>query len=250
MRPEIVGLARAGSSAELEQALARLAGALGFDAAVAVIEDWRSFGAPVRHMVASTGQTWVLTYRQHRLHETSPIVRHCRQSTEPLVWTAERLWDEAPEYWRAATCAGFWEGLSVASHRPMSLCLVSLVRGRGAFCQAEVLPDVPDEYGLLAELLHDRLLRIVRDECLSTRLGQVSRRELECLHWTARGKTSGETGQLLNVSEATVNFHLQRAMTKLEATNRQKAVAVATALGLFTPAATGGPGGLTEAGTD
>ena len=53
------------------------------------------------------------------------------------------------------------------------------------------------------------------------------------LHWAARGETSAETAQVLHLSEATGNFYLQRVMTKRSASNRQQAVAFATAMGMF-----------------
>ncbi|MBF0110096.1 MAG: autoinducer binding domain-containing protein [Magnetococcales bacterium] len=54
---------------------------------------------------------------------------------------------------------------------------------------------------------------------------ELTEREKECLRWAADGKTSWETGMILNVSERTVNFHLANAQKKLMATNKIQAVA-------------------------
>ncbi|NQV20559.1 MAG: LuxR family transcriptional regulator [Rhodospirillales bacterium] len=50
-------------------------------------------------------------------------------------------------------------------------------------------------------------------------------REVECLQWTARGKTAWEISMILKVSERTVNFHLGNAMRKLGVYNKTHAVA-------------------------
>lgn len=52
-------------------------------------------------------------------------------------------------------------------------------------------------------------------------------REIECLTWAARGKTTEEIAQILHRSSETVDFHLSNAMLKLDARNRAHAVAIA-----------------------
>lgn len=58
-------------------------------------------------------------------------------------------------------------------------------------------------------------------------------RELECLIWSADGKTSWEISEILAVSERTVNAHLGRAIRKLGVVSRTQAVAEAIRRGLF-----------------
>lgn len=60
----------------------------------------------------------------------------------------------------------------------------------------------------------------------------ITQRELECLDWTARGKTSWETSIILEISENTVNFHLKNALRKLDANNKCHAIAKAMARGI------------------
>jgi LuxR family quorum-sensing system transcriptional regulator SolR len=59
-------------------------------------------------------------------------------------------------------------------------------------------------------------------------------REVEVLRWTGEGKTAGEIGRILNISERTVNFHVNNVLLKLNATNKVQAVVKAIALGLIT----------------
>ena len=57
----------------------------------------------------------------------------------------------------------------------------------------------------------------------------LSEREAEIMIWIAKGKTNGEIGSILNVSEFTVKNHLQRIFKKLCVSNRAQAVAMYSA---------------------
>ncbi|MGD9803073.1 MAG: response regulator transcription factor [Hyphomicrobiaceae bacterium] len=57
----------------------------------------------------------------------------------------------------------------------------------------------------------------------------VSARELDCLKWTAAGKTAWEASRILGISERTVRFHLNSAREKLNCANTTQAVAKAVA---------------------
>jgi DNA-binding CsgD family transcriptional regulator len=61
----------------------------------------------------------------------------------------------------------------------------------------------------------------------------LTERELDCLNWTAAGKTSVEIAEILTLSEHTINHYLNRATKKLDAVNRTQAVAKALRLGLI-----------------
>ena len=69
----------------------------------------------------------------------------------------------------------------------------------------------------------------------------LSGREVQCLEWVSRGKTSWETATILGLSERTVNFHLLNACRKLNVYGRQAGVAQAMRLGLLTSGAIEAP---------
>ncbi len=58
----------------------------------------------------------------------------------------------------------------------------------------------------------------------------LSRREVECLRWTAAGKSSKEISMILDLSAATINGYVKTAIRKLDVTNRAQAVALACRL--------------------
>jgi DNA-binding CsgD family transcriptional regulator len=59
-------------------------------------------------------------------------------------------------------------------------------------------------------------------------------RELECLKWSAIGKSMWEIGEILGIAERTVKFHLDQARHKLNCVNIRHAVSKAVALGFVT----------------
>lgn len=81
------------------------------------------------------------------------------------------------------------------------------------------------EIRVLANYFHGHVLRINGHNSNSDIL--MSARELDCLKWTAAGKTAWEASIILGISERTVRFHLNAAREKLECATTTQAVAKA-----------------------
>jgi LuxR family quorum sensing-dependent transcriptional regulator len=87
------------------------------------------------------------------------------------------------------------------------------------------------ELSYLAIHVYERLGQI---RSMTTRTVEtLTERELDCITWTAAGKTSAEIAEILGLSEHTVNHYLNRAAKKLDSVNRAQAVATAFRLGLI-----------------
>jgi DNA-binding CsgD family transcriptional regulator len=91
---------------------------------------------------------------------------------------------------------------------------------------------------------HLRQMRIIADffhqRVLTDNLGAdavesltLTDRELECLKWSAEGKTYEDTGMLLGISPRTVRFFLENARQKMGSLNTTHAVASAMLRGLI-----------------
>ncbi|HMB76094.1 MAG TPA: helix-turn-helix transcriptional regulator, partial [Kiloniellaceae bacterium] len=63
----------------------------------------------------------------------------------------------------------------------------------------------------------------------------LTMRESEVLLWTARGKTAWETGEILDIAEETVRFHLKNATRKFAVSSKHQAVVQAIIHGLIVP---------------
>src|SRR5271154_3149766 len=92
----------------------------------------------------------------------------------------------------------------------------------------------PIDFDVLDAIIHARLARVARLE-LWPKLVELNDREVETLTWAARGKTSAEIAQILNLAKRTVDFHIDNARIKLGAATRVEAAIKAATVRLIEP---------------
>lgn len=88
---------------------------------------------------------------------------------------------------------------------------------------------------LLLQMISIQVFNRLAEIGATWKTGQVvlTEREIECLSWTAAGKTSLEIAEILGLSEHTVNHYLNQVTRKLDAVNRTQAVVKAIRRGLI-----------------
>ncbi len=91
----------------------------------------------------------------------------------------------------------------------------------------------PIDFDILAAIIDARLARSARDELAPGT--PLSTREMECLTWAARGKTSAEIAQIIGTSKRTVDFHVEMACRKLNVATRIQAAVRAVSERLIEP---------------
>ncbi|MCL6706936.1 LuxR family transcriptional regulator [Pseudomonas sp. R2.Fl] len=91
-------------------------------------------------------------------------------------------------------------------------------------------PEI-NELSMITIHAFDLLDRLRRAELATP--ATLSARELEVVRWTAQGKTSVEIGQILSLSDHTVNAYMTNAIRKLDCVNRTQLVAKAIRLKLI-----------------
>jgi DNA-binding CsgD family transcriptional regulator len=101
--------------------------------------------------------------------------------------------------------------------------------GQGAWERRKAI--LLQDLGALGQYFHSHMLRLNGHDSSKEML--VSARELECLKWTAEGKTAQEASAILGISERTVRFHLNAAREKMHCVNTTQAVAQAIAKNLI-----------------
>lgn len=102
----------------------------------------------------------------------------------------------------------------------------------------------PVDFEILDTIIKARLARIARNE-VWPQMAKLSDREIEILTWAARGKTSAEIAQIIDLSKRTVDFHIDNARDKLGVATRIQALIKAAAGHLIEPyseTATAAPG--------
>ncbi|MDA4847279.1 helix-turn-helix transcriptional regulator [Hoeflea poritis] len=166
----------------------------------------------------------IKTYDRLDVINLSSVASAIRRQVTPVVWHIDDvLTDDISEALAAAMKAfrekGFVRGVNFPVHDFRSL--------RGSVGFAGDRPPLENrellELSMISIHIFDRLSRLTHhgeDEA-----SPLSDRELECLRWTAAGKTSSEISTILSLSEHTVNHYLISATKKLDAVNRTQAVA-------------------------
>jgi DNA-binding NarL/FixJ family response regulator len=88
----------------------------------------------------------------------------------------------------------------------------------------------PLDFELVVEIIRNRLAQHPKQTPVDF---ELTDRELEALTWVARGKSSTDIAVLMNVSERTVNFHVNNVIRKLGVATRVQAAIRCALLGLI-----------------
>jgi DNA-binding CsgD family transcriptional regulator len=148
--------------------------------------------------------------------------------------------DVSVQQFRSGEAICFQQGRGLASLQPAereaTCATLSLNKRQGetAFF-AVAFPTKLDGSGgvvlrecrILANYFHGHVLRMNGHDAQQQLL--ISAKELDCLKWTAAGKTALEASIILGISERTVRFHLNAAREKLDCVTTTQAVAKAIA---------------------
>ncbi|MBL0370742.1 LuxR family transcriptional regulator [Rhizobium sp. KVB221] len=171
-------------------------------------------------------------YDAEGLFHDSPTIAQIRSSTLPFSYEIAKLNEKrSPEKKTKIIELSEKFGMSRGAYFPV--CDPGGERGsvgfsgsREPFTAAEML-----ELHMISTFAFDRLYKISSP---GQRAGDdLTQREIDCLNWTAAGKTSLEISNILSLSEHTVNHYLNRAAKKLDAVNRTQAVAKAMRMGII-----------------
>jgi DNA-binding NarL/FixJ family response regulator len=92
----------------------------------------------------------------------------------------------------------------------------------------------PIDFEILATIIEARLGTGPRRDVWSRRVA-LNEREVACLTWSARGKTSTEIANILGLAKPTVDFQIANACRKLNAATRAEAVVKAASSHLIDP---------------
>lgn len=87
----------------------------------------------------------------------------------------------------------------------------------------------PVDFEMLDTIIRTRLGKTLV-EGAAVKTFRLNRKEIDCLTWSARGKTSDEIAVIIDTPKRNVDFHLDNARRKLGALTRVQAVAAAISL--------------------
>ena len=216
--------------------------ALGFDRCLVAIVPKPGMSLEQAYLRSNYPTNWRHFYDAEGLVHVDPTVAHCVAHSTSLIWSPglfrsskqQVMYEEARGY-------GLRSGVTLPMHGPKGelgiLCLVNDARPSKQFDRhvAHVLPELSllRDVGFQSGVDFALMGAAPASACVAVALPNLTARELECLKWAMAGKTSWETGQILGISQSTVNFHVASFNRKLDVTHRHQAVIKALKLGLL-----------------
>lgn len=181
---------------------------------------------------------WLNKYTAEKMHHIDPTFAHCIRKSTPQIWSPEIFASMRPKEMYEEACGyGIRSGVTLPIHGARGelgiVCFVSDVKPGQNFQRQAT--HYLSELSCFRDFIFESSLQFIKQSCATKTDIHITRRELECLKWSATGKNSWEIGYLLNCSEATVNFHFSNIRRKFNTTSRQQAVVKAINLGLIHP---------------
>jgi DNA-binding CsgD family transcriptional regulator len=190
---------------------------------------------PLQDINSGYPMQYSLLYQERAFVGRDPTVAHCQTHTDPLVWS-EHMYDKIPgadEIMEESHHYGLGHGLSLPVHEAgRVVSMLSLARDRPFESEAEKAL-VLTAGNVLAPCVHVASQNIILPQLLAARRPHLSPREQQCFQLVALGKSNWDIGELLNLSEATVAFHVKNVLKKLQVSTRMQAVAIGVTLGMI-----------------
>ncbi len=177
---------------------------------------------------------WMDHYKANGFMDIDPTVRAGTLSNNLIVWPESEQGASRP-LWSDASGFGLQVGVARSSWGARGVFgLLTLARHGEELSRAEI-EAVSLSTNWLTNLTHMLMSNFLVPKLAPESETTLTPREHEVLCWTAEGKTAFEIGMILNISERTVNFHINNVMTKLVVANKLQAVVKAIMTGLLQP---------------
>lgn len=224
-------LLSAANEAELFAVLSAAALKLGFQYCAYGMRMPLPLSRPRTLLLNNYSQEWKDRYASQNYLQIDPTVQHGMSSVLPMVW-ADKVSPSSQEFWDDARAHGLKVGWAQSTFDARGVAgMLTLARSDDDLTAAEINAHSL-KMSWLVQAAHEGLARLIGERPAALPV-QLTLREIEVLRWTADGKTSGEVGQIMNISERTVNFHVNNAIVKLGTANKTAAVIKAALLHLL-----------------
>lgn len=188
------------------------------------------------HGFVNYPKTWTDHYTRQGLARFDPTLSSASRSIAPIDWKRLPRDDDFHNVFRDAHDFGISDiGLTIPVRGPFGdIGMLSVTRNCTPAEWAKISQSIVGDLQSVAVHLHDTVMR--SDEMSKIlRQPMLSKREREVLQWIAAGKTYMDVGEILSISDRTVEVHLRSAREKLRSLTTSQAVARAIGSGLIYP---------------
>ena len=176
---------------------------------------------------------WMKHYFEKGYDRLDPVITYCQSKLDTFTWAEipERM-DMTRQQFQCLNMgieAGLYNGICTPLWGPNQFAGIGLA-------SAEKLDSFDGNLDLITAYCNHFYIafqRINQKTDFVERQVYLTPREQEVLTWSADGKTKGEIGTILNLSDDTVDTHMRRIFRKLHANSRVSAVAKGISYGLI-----------------
>jgi len=178
----------------------------------------------------------VAFYDDRKGHLICPVSQHCKRSSTPIAWDRrDYIAHGVADSWDHQVRFGYGAGIAIASHLPFGRhFFFGLDSDRPLPTQPRVLERLIKEVHMLMHHAQDVAFELLAPEARDAQKGDpLNAFEIEALRWSMDGQSPAEIGELMNLAEAHVRFHLQNAVLKLGCRTKHQAVLRGLRRGLF-----------------
>lgn len=172
-------------------------------------------------------------YSDRDISGHDPLLAHCREHSTSIIWSESDFNGSAvaAAYYARLVDFNARAGITLPFHGPKAEFGVLTFAGD---LELSGLRDLVPELSSFRDFIMEGLIPQLNSDNALVRGGiEITSRELECLQWCASGKSSWDIAQIMNCTEATVNFHFTNIRRKFGASSRRMAVVQAIRLGFI-----------------
>lgn len=185
---------------------------------------------------ANYPDAWIQHYMENGLQNVDPTLAMSSLSIAPVDWARFRGHVGFEDVFKNSRDFGISNrGVTVPIRGPLGECgLLSVTRDcderEWQLLGRKIVTDLQGA----AVHLHDA---VMQSDALAFALRRptLSKREIEILQWTAAGKTQQDVGDILGISNRTVEVHLRSTRVKMSALTTPQAVGRGISMGLIYP---------------
>jgi len=210
----------------------------GFDSVVySLVTDHPSINRQKGHGVTGNyPKDWMDYYIRNGYFEIDPVPRYVFTSSEAQTWDNVVKKCEISRKQRIimeeAKDAKLLDGVVVPLHGPgYEIAGVGIASSVGGIKPDKNMLSMIRAISQQFHLSYSNFDRVDK----KVELIHLTPREKDILNWVAQGKCYHAIGAILSLSENTIKFHFKNIMHKLNACNKQTAIAIAITRGLINP---------------
>lgn len=210
---------------------------LDFDLASAALAVDKPGQATEFIVIGNTPDAFLEASRNVEQSRRDPVMQRLKTMRLPFVYDqALYVADGAADLWEEQAQFGYRTGISMALHLTEGRhFLLGVDRARPLPAADADLTRLFADLHLLAVYAQETAIRVLLPDSTAKDgiRPHLTPREREVLAWTREGKSAWAVGQILSMSEHTVNYHLRNVMNKLDVSSKHLAILRALSMGLI-----------------